>query len=116
MLTSLEEHCRSFARRADSPRGRRSIASWSAVVQFAAGDQSGHLIVFDGAVRFHAGWHASPSVVLTVDPEAVASMLEARLDGTHLVARGELTVSGDYYDMINVCRVALATRVRAKTG
>lgn len=113
MSEKLGAECEALARRAHSPRGRRAIGAWSAVVEFECeGECACHLVIEDGGLSVRPGAAAAPAVSLTGSPEALCDVLSGRIDATHLLASGALEVRGDYYDMINLGRVAAAVRER----
>lgn len=110
MRNELESFCE-WAR--SSPRASRATERWAAVIQFEPTDgtgEPGYLTVGPSIFLTGTGCHINPTVKLRGNVAGLWAALRGEIDVTHLLARGEATVSGNYYDALNLSRLALARR------
>jgi hypothetical protein len=93
-----------------SPRVARAIGDWRAVIQLELdGEPSAlHAVVAAGRFELRAGRHPRPTLVLSGSAAGVARAARGEIDLTHLLADGTVDYRGDYYDLINLSRVAAA--------
>jgi hypothetical protein len=112
---AVDELARGLSEGAESAWGRRAIGTWSGVVQIATrGGETCHLVVAEGSLDARAGTHIHPTCRIEGDEDALVRALGGEIDLTHLLANGNATISGNYYDMINLGRVIMASRRRSK--
>jgi hypothetical protein len=93
-----------------SPRVARAIGDWRAVIQLELEGEPAplHAVVAGGRLDLHAGRHPKPTLVLRGSAAGVARAARGEIDLTHLLADGSVDCRGDYYDLINLSRVAAA--------
>lgn len=108
-LSQSIEQSRRLAAAADTDAGRRAIGRWQAVIQ-VDGDRAEvcHIIVAAQALQVRQGPHIHPTAVVRGSDESLAMALSGSIDFTHLLSEGQATVTGNYYDIINLGRVAAA--------
>lgn len=106
--------CEGLARRAaEHSRGQKALRGWAAVVRLEVEDGDGcHLHIENGGMSARPGPGPEPTVTLRGSGDALREVLSGAIDATHLLASGQMEVSGHYYDMINLGRVAAAVRER----
>src|SRR5258708_28110226 len=96
-----------------SPRASRATERWAAVIQFDPTDGSGepaYVTVGPSTFLTGTGYHINPTVKLRGNLARLLAALRGEVDVTQLLARGEATVSGNYFDALNLSRLALARR------
>src|SRR6266852_7524031 len=92
------------------PRARSIAQHWSARIQFTPRDgdwDACYLVVGSTGFSSNMGVTTDATVVFTSDQIGWTDVLNGDLDVTHLLARGRATVTGRYYDAMNLSRLAL---------
>lgn len=90
----------------------RRTGRWTAVIQLLPrhGDESVYVEIDETGLKWSTGQHPQPSTVIEAESGALASAIRGDVDITQIMARGQGTVSGDYYAALNLSRLALARR------
>ena len=96
----------------EGPRTRRLLGNLAFVLQFrpSNGATPFYLSVASGKAESAQGEHGSPTATLTGLEDALLRVIDGDIDVTHLLARGNVKSSGDYYHVIDLSRLALAVQ------